>query len=270
MHFILIGEHAALLALLLAGLLLAGCGWFGHRVDASGAFGGRYLFSASLHTVGGTSAPQFVEAGTLTASDGVFFLSATFNNALLGPVTGPNVQASGTYQLDARGFGVLSVANASDAFAQNATFYCLADGSYCTLESSVEGHSWQGRMWRDDSTPAATSAATLLGAYVFESDAAQNSFTESGLIQFDGVSKSSLESTFNSTFPGSRLEPGKIWACGDYAMLTNATGHLTQRTCREGQTVDTMAIYCFFNGARCVLVPDQNESSLWLAEMQRR
>jgi UPF0716 family protein affecting phage T7 exclusion len=264
---ILIGERMGLIALLAAGLIIISCD---HGVFAATAFGGRYLFTAHLHTAGGSSSAPFVEAGTLTAAGGAFVLTATFNNAPLAPIISPNVQESGTYKLDSRGFGTMSTVSGTDAFAQNATFYCVADGSYCTIESAVEGHAWQGRMWRDDSPRAATDAATLGGAYIFASDAAQNTFTESGIIEFDGIGKSDLQSTFNSTFPGSRLEPGKIWACGEYSMGTNAAGHLTQWNCRDRQIVDTMAIYCFFNGSRCLLVPDETETALWIAEMQRR
>jgi hypothetical protein len=234
------------------------------------ALNGRYLFRAELHT---TTGQQFIEGGFLQADGhGVFAIASTFNDSLGLPLTSPNVSIVGSYTMDAHGVGKMT-ADAADAFRGTEHVYCLSDGSYCSIMSGEPGRSWQGKLWRDTGA-GNTTFTTLSGSYLFESEAADNTFAESGIIIPDGSGHYTLQSTFNiAAHPELSYFGDSVEECGQYSFGTQGLGHASQTSCpfnAAAKPDDTFAMYCITDGSRCLLVPDTAEPGTWIAEMRRQ
>lgn len=267
----------ATIALLFA-LALCGCGGSNFLNPppvkaASKVFEGRYLVVLELHTVG--SAQPFVEGGILTAKDGQFSLVGTFNENQTLPVAAavesPNVNISGSYTFGPDGYGTITASTSTDAFRGTEHFYCLADASYCAIQSAERGRSWRGKMWRDDSAQLSTSVNTVAGRYIFESDASVNDFSEAGFLIVDSPGVYHLQSTFNIPGnDGSGLTDPIINGCGIVAFGASGYGHFHQGVCPSTTNGDTFETYCFYDGSHCVLVPDVNELGGWIAEMRQQ
>jgi len=269
----------SMIVALLSLVALIGCGGFVPSAQAAPPpvqaqqttiLNGRYLFRAELHT---TTGQQFVEAGFLAADGhGVFATASTFNDGLGLPVTSPNFNVIGSYTMDAHGIGKMT-ANSLDAFRGTEHIYCVADGSYCSIMSDEPGRAWQGKLWRDAGA-GNTTFATLSGSYLFESEAADNTFAESGIIIPDGKGSYSLQSTFNiSAHPELSYFGDSPEECGQYSFGLQGLGHASQTSCPFNPAAkpdDTFAIYCVTDGSRCLLVPDSAEPGTWIAEMRHQ
>jgi hypothetical protein len=243
----------------LSALLIAGCGGSSlnpvnppsvHAGTTSLIFSGRYLFRAELHTV--NSATPFVEAGFLDADGkGAFTLSATYNDGSTLPLTSPNVNASGSYTVDAEGFGTITANSSTDAFRATEHFFCVLSGDYCPVVSSEAGRAWQGKLWRDNSSNTTLSFA---GSYIFESDGALNQFAESGVITADVNGGYTLASIYNVALHPEQSNlgsPTPAFTCGKYSFNVDIIGHASQGQCPSTAGFDTFAIYCLRDGSVC-------------------
>lgn len=239
---------------------------------ANNIFNGRYLFRSELHTVGAST--PFVEGGILYSDgNGRIFVSFTTYNNGSGSIISPNAAVTGSYSIDSQGFGTITMDWGSGSFAMTEHFFCLLSGDYCTIVSSEPGRSWQGKLWKDKST---YTVASLTGSYIFESDGALNQFAESGIITFGNGGAYTLASIYNVALHPelSNLQsPTPAFTCG-ITMLMNYYGQpaifeATQGQCPSTVGMDAFALYCFFDGSMCILVPDQTGAG-WIAEMRRQ
>lgn len=244
-----------------------------HAATPASMFNGRYIFRSELHTV--NAATPFVEGGVIDA-DGNGNIVATFTTYNQGGsyITSPNAASRGTYTLDSSGFGTISLSILSGSFWMVPEhMFCQLSGDYCTVVSSEPGRSWQGKLWKDKST---TTASTLSGSYIFESDGSLNQFAESGIISFSANGNYTLASIYNVALNPSvsnLTSPTPAFTCGVITPMSYygqpAIFNASQGQCPSIVGFDEFAMYCFLDGSFCILVPHHNGGG-WIAEMRRQ
>jgi hypothetical protein len=151
--------------------------------------------------------------------------------------------------------------------------FCKISGDYCTVVSSEPGRAWQGKLWRDKSI---TTASTLTGSFIFESDGSLNQFAESGIISFSANGNYSLSSIYNVALNPSvsnLTNPSPSFTCGVITPMSYygepGIFNATQGQCPSTVGFDEFAMYCFLDGSFCILVPHHNGGG-WIAEMRKQ